>query len=126
MMMRIRIIISSVILAVLTTSGLAQSGKNSGKTDFAKGDFFIVTSIDLTRKQILLKRPTEVTELMLLDDGTRCFEENGNAIRLADIRAGDTVYITSRSNGGPLVAVTIRKGPMTLDVLHERYLKNTK
>jgi hypothetical protein len=104
----------------------AQSGRNSGNTEFAKGDFFIVSSIDLSKKQILLKRPTEVTELMRLNDETRCFEERGNTMRLADIRAGDTVFITSRSVEGQLFAGTIRKGPMTLDVLRERYLRNTK
>jgi hypothetical protein len=124
--MRVPIIISAVILTVLAMPVFAQSGKNSGNTEFAKGDFFIVSSIDLARKQILLKRPTEVTELMRVDGGTRCFEERGNTMRLADIRAGDTVYITSRLNEGQLVAVTIRKGPMTLDVLRERYLRNTK
>jgi hypothetical protein len=47
-------------------------------------------------------------------------------MRLADIRAGDTVYITSRTNDGQLVAVTIRKGPMTLDVLRQRFLNKPK
>ena len=124
--MKLPIVISAVIFAVLPTPTFAQSGKNSGNTEFAKGDFFIVSSIDLAKKQILLKRPTEVTELMRVDSETRCFEERGNTIRLADIRAGDTVYITSRSTEGQLVAVTIRRGPMTLDVLRERYLRNTK
>jgi hypothetical protein len=119
-------IIYGVILAVLTTPVFAQSGKNSGNTQFAKGDFFIVSSIDVARKQILLKRPTEVTELMRVDGETRCFEERGNTMQLADIRAGDTVYVTSQSSGGQPLAVTIRKGPMTLDVLRERYLQNTK
>jgi hypothetical protein len=124
--MKIGITISAVILAVFTTSAFAQSGKNPENTTFAKGDFFIVSSIDLTKKQILLKRPTEVTELMRLDDATRCFEENGKLMRLADIRAGDTIYITSRSSEGQFVVVTIRKGPMTLEVLRERYLSKTK
>jgi hypothetical protein len=136
--MRVRTIASALIFAFIATSitasrygarasrAFAQSGKNSENTNFANGDFFIVSSIDLARKQILLKRPTEVTELMRLEDATRCFEENGKPMRLADIRAGDTVYITSRSNQGKLVAVAIRKGAMTLDVLRERYLGKTK
>ena len=124
--MTMKIVISILILAFLATPAFAQSGKDSGKTDSAKGDFFIVTSIDLLRKQILLKRPTEVTELMFLEDATRSFEENGKAMRLSDLRAGDTVYITSRSNEGHLMAVTIRKGPMTLDVLRERYLSKAR
>ncbi len=75
--MRLPIIISPVIFAVLPTPMFAQFGKNSGNTEFAKGDFFIVSSIDLAKKQLLLKRPTEVTELMRVDGETRCFEERG-------------------------------------------------
>jgi hypothetical protein len=115
----------SLILAVLITPVLAQSGKDSANPDFAKGDFFIVSSIDLAKKQILLKRPTEVTELMRVDEKTRYFEEHGKTIRLTDLRAGDTVYIVSKPTGGQSVAVTIGKGPMTLDVLRER-LKSAK
>jgi hypothetical protein len=101
----------------------AQSGTNRAGMDLSKGDFFIVSSIDLAKKQILLKRPTEVTELMRVDGETRYFEERGKPIRLTDLRAGDTVFITSRPTSGQSVAITIHKGPMTLDVLRERYLK---
>jgi hypothetical protein len=104
----------------------AQSGVGPASSEFAKGDFFIVSSIDLAKKQILLKRPTEVTELMRMDGETRYFEESGKPMRLADLRAGDTVFIMSKTAGGQPVAVTIHKGPMTLDVLRERYLKSAK
>jgi hypothetical protein len=90
------------------------------------GDFYLVSSVDLARRQILLKRPTEVTELMRVDGETRYFDERGKAIKLTDLRAGDTVYITSARNGDQPVATAIRKGPMTLDVLHERYLKSKR
>jgi hypothetical protein len=90
------------------------------------GDFFIVSSVDLGKKQILLKRPTEVTELMRVDGETRYFDEHGKAIKLTDLRAGDTVYLTSKRSGEQSIAVTIRVGPMTLDVLQERYLKSRK
>jgi hypothetical protein len=36
--------------------------------------------------------------------------------------AGDTVYITSKPNSQPPAAVTVRRGPMTLEVLRRRYL----
>ena len=111
------------MLAVLMTPVFAQSGTDPAGTNFGKGDFYIVSSIDLAKKQILLKRPTEVTELMRVDGETRYFEESGKAMRLADLRAGDTVFITSKPAGGQSVAVTIHKGPMTLDLLRERYLK---
>lgn len=123
MIMKIRSFTPAGILAVLVIPGLAQSGVSPG---FAQGDFFIVSSIDLAKRQILLKRPTEVTELMRVDRETRYLEERGSPIRLTDLRAGDTVYILSKSTGAEPVAVTIHKGPMTLDVLRERFLKRTK
>ena len=104
----------------------AQPEKDSAKESSNKGDFFIVSSIDLAKKQILLKRPTEVTELMRVDSSTRYFEECGKAIRLADLRAGDTVYIVSKPNAEQPVAVTIQKGPMTVEVLRERFLTTAK
>lgn len=102
----------------------AQSGAGPASSDFGKADFFIVSSIDLAKMQVLLKRPIEVTELMRVGGETRYFEETGKSMRLADLRAGDTVFIMSKSTGGQPVAVTIHKGPMTLTVLRERYLKS--
>jgi hypothetical protein len=123
MIMKIRSFAPAGILAVLAIPVLAQSAVSSG---FAQGDFFIVSSIDLAKRQILLKRPTEVTELMRVDGETRYLEERGKAIRLTDLRAGDTVYILSKSSGSQPLAVQIHKGPMTLDVLRERFLRRTK
>jgi hypothetical protein len=59
---------------------------------------------------------------MRVDGETRYFEERGKPIRLTDLRAGDTVYIVSKTGTGQPVAATIHKGPMTPDVLRERYL----
>jgi len=123
MIMKIRSFTPAGILAVLAIPALAQAGVSSG---FAQGDFFIVSSIDLAKRQILLERPTEVTELMRVDGETRYLEERGNRIRLTDLRAGDTVYILSKSSGSQPLAVTIHKGPMTLDVPRERFLKRTR
>src|SRR5215472_12705351 len=124
--MEMRTLIQAGIVAVLVMPVFAQSAKNSPNTDSLKGDFFIVSSIDLAKKQILLKRPTEVTELMRVDGVTRYSDERGMPIQLADLRAGDTVYIASKQTAGQFVAITIRKGPMTLEVLRERYLKTAK
>jgi hypothetical protein len=126
MLMVRRRLIPVGILALLATPMFAQSGTGPAGTVFSKGEFFIVSSIDLAKKQILLKRPTEVTELMRVDGETRYFEERGKPIRLTDLRAGDTVFITTKPAGGQSVAVTIHKGPMTLDLLRERYLKGAK
>jgi hypothetical protein len=106
------------LLPAVVTALFAQQAKD--------GDFFIVSSVDLGKKQILLKRPTEVTELMRVDGDTRYFDEHGKAMKLTELRAGDTVYLTSKRSGEQPIAVTISKGPMTPDVLHERYLKSGK
>jgi hypothetical protein len=126
MIVKIRRLIPAGILAVAVIPVFAQSGKDLANKDFGKGDFFIVSSIDLAKKQILLKRPTEVTELMRVDGETRYFEERGKPMRLTDLRAGDTVYIMSKPDGRQSVAVTIQKGAMTLEVLRERFLRSTK
>jgi len=123
MAMERRSLIPVGMLAVLITPVFAQPGTVPVSTNPGKGDFYIVSSIDLAKKQILLKRPTEVTELMRVDGETRYFEESGKPMRLDDLRAGDTVFIMSKPTGGQPVAVTIHKGPMTLDLLRERYLK---
>jgi len=126
MLMKTRRLIPVGILALLATPVFGQSGPNPASKDLGKGDFFIVSSIDLAKRQILLKRPTEVTELMRVDGETRYFEEGGKPIRLTDLRAGDTVFITSRPAGGQPAAVIIQKGLMTLDLLRSRYLKSTR
>jgi hypothetical protein len=126
MAMEKRSLIPIGILAALIAPVFAQSGAGPANSDIGKEDFFIVSSINLAKKEILLKRPTEVTELMRVDGGTHYLEESGKPMRLADLRAGDTVFIVSKPTGGQPVAVTIHKGPMTVDLLRQRYLKATK
>lgn len=87
-----------------------------------KGDFFIIASVDSSKKELLLKFPTEVTELMRVDDKTRYFGNGGEAIKFSDLRAGDTVFIVSSKGQSP-VATTIRKGPMTVEELQRRFLQ---
>ena len=90
------------------------------------GEFFIISSVDLNKRQILLKLPTEVTALMRVDADTRYFEEGGKAMQLTSLRAGDTAYITTKRIGEQTVAISIRKGPMTLEILRQRYLGSKK
>lgn len=111
------------LLAVLICSLPALAEKSAARDDTSSGDFFIISSVDLGRQQLLLKFPTEVTEVMRVNDDTRYFDERGKPIKLADLRAGDTVYVTSTRGGQGSVAVRVRKGPMTLEELHRRYLQ---
>jgi hypothetical protein len=65
-------------------------------------DFFIISSVDARKKQIVLKRPTEVTELIQVGEKTVYLDEQGKAIEF--------------------IASQIRRGPMTLEELHRRYV----
>ncbi|HEY0512841.1 MAG TPA: hypothetical protein VGH73_13105 [Thermoanaerobaculia bacterium] len=87
-------------------------------------EFFVVSSIDAARGRIVLKRPTEVTLLMQVTGQTAFRDEQGKALRLADLRTGATAYITYRqSPAGEPTALLVRLGPMTVQELQRRYLK---
>jgi hypothetical protein len=86
--------------------------------------FFIVSSVDAQKRQIVLKLPTEVTEVVEVTPATTYRDEAGKNLKFEDLRAGDTVYATlRRSTQGALVVVKIRRGPMTLEEMHARYLR---
>ena len=108
-------------LAALIFCPPQSAAKSAAAT--SSGDFFIISSVDLARQQLLLKFPTEVTEVMRVDGNTRYLDESGKPIKLADLRAGDTVYVTSVRGLEGVTAVRIRKGPMTLEELRRRYLQ---
>jgi hypothetical protein len=112
---------SFVLFAALS---LALSAHAQEKKNPAGEQFFIVSSVDQAKSQVLLKRPTEVTLLMKVDGKTQFLDEQGKSLKLTDLRAGDTVWVNSSlaaKDDGP-VAVRIRKGPMTVQELHRLYL----
>jgi hypothetical protein len=84
------------------------------------GDFFIISSVDPIKQQVLVKLPTEVTQVMRVDAHTKYLDRGGRAIALTDLRAGDTVYIVVHPK--TKAALEIRKGPMTVAELQRRYL----
>ncbi len=107
-----------------TTAPSPSNGGKALKVTAAPGEeFFIISSVDPAKHQLVLKRPTEVTTLMHVSDATTYFDESGKPLRLADLRTGDTVYVlsTTQADTGP-TASRIRRGPMTLAELHKHYL----
>ncbi|MGA3294272.1 MAG: hypothetical protein ABSE45_09870 [Candidatus Acidiferrales bacterium] len=99
----------------------AASAPGQGKKSASGEEFFIVASIDQAKSQVLLKQPSEVTVLVKVTDKTQYLDESGKAIKLSDLRSGDTVWAVS--SGGPEpAAVRIRKGQMTEADLHRYYL----
>jgi hypothetical protein len=83
--------------------------------------FFIVASLDQSKSEILFKRPDEVTLLMNATPKTQYADENGKPLKLSDLRAGDTVWVTTTGGAEP-TAVRVRKGQMTIAELHRYYL----
>ena len=122
---RRRSIAAFLMFATLVSCGFslaAQSSKAAGNTNGGE-QFFIVSSVDITKRQLLLKEPTEITQLIQVNDKTRYTDSNGKSMQFGDLRAGDTIYIKSANTSAGRVAVSIRKGPMTLEELRRHYLK---
>lgn len=106
-----------------TTHPMPVSTASVGKKTEAGEQFFIVASLDLQKSQLLLKYPTEVTLLVLVNNATKFFDESGRPINLSDLRAGDTVWLASSPSGpGQATALRIRRGQMTVADLHRYYL----
>jgi hypothetical protein len=88
-----------------------------------QGEFFIVSSVNLQKSDLFVKAPTEVTQEMTVTASTVILNQEGKRAPLSDVKAGDTVYIVTRTNGkGFPEVVRIQEGPMTVAVLHSRYL----
>ena len=115
---------AGVVAMVLSCAAMltAQASKPTGNANSGE-EFFIVSSVDIAKGQLLVKQPTEITELLQVNDKTRYTDKNGKPMQFAELRAGDTVYIRSTATRAGKVAVSIRKGPMTLGELHRSYLK---
>ena len=122
--MKRQLFVGLIVLGVIATPLVAAQGGARGAS--ASEEFFIISSVDLKKNQLVLKRPTEVTVLMDVTDKTVCVDEKGKAVHLKDLRAGDTVFVSyQRKSDGESVATRIRMGYMTLDEVHKRYLVST-
>ncbi|MGH9716086.1 MAG: hypothetical protein ACRD4R_05060 [Candidatus Acidiferrales bacterium] len=84
--------------------------------------FFIVASIDQQNSQLLLKRPTEVTELVKIDSKTKYLNDQGKPMALKSFRAGDTVWAKISDAKNDPTLIEMRLGEMTVPDLHKYYL----
>jgi len=106
-----------------TTPAAPASPYTAGRKTATGEQFFIVASVDLQKSQLLLKYPTEVTLLVLVNDATKFTDESGKPLKLSDFRAGDTVWmVSSLGSSGEETGLRIRKGRMTVADLHRYYL----
>ncbi len=120
----VRMVLAGMVM--LWTGLLALTGITGAQTPQglqSRGEsFFIVSSVDAKKQQIVLKLPTEVTEVVQVTPATAYRDEEGKPLKFEDLRAGDTVYATVVQEAkGTLAVVSIRRGPMTLEELHKRY-----
>lgn len=92
------------------------------KTNAAGEEFFIISSVDAPNSQILLKHASEVTQIMKVTPKTKYLDESGKAIRISDLRAGDTVWVLITKGTSQPTATRFRIGPMTTAELHRDYL----
>jgi hypothetical protein len=96
-----------------------------GAATETRDEFFIISSVNLPKHQLVLKLPTEVTMQMIVDSKTAIIGENGQKMNLGELRSGDTVYITYVAGPEGQSALKIRLGPMTVKELHQRYLSGS-
>jgi len=111
------------VLAAVVMAGMAGAANSyaQNKRTATGEEFFIVASVDLIKSQLLLKRPSEVTMLMKVNDKTKFADDAGKPLALSDLRAGDTVWVLSSNPADP-TASRVRKGQMTVADLHRYYL----
>ena len=116
-------IVSLLLLGLSVASSFLCAAVSRDHSSRQEGDFFIVSSVDVGKNQIVLKLPTEVTELMLVTESTVFLNEEGKPMRFQQLRAGDTVYVVAKTAAdGTHVARRVRRGPMTVEELRRRYL----
>jgi hypothetical protein len=109
----LRFLIAFLVLLIATFAAAAGD----------REEFFILSSVDAAHGRMVLKRPTEVTVLMLVNGQTAYRNEQEKPLRLSDLRTGDTLFITFRQSvAGVPTALRVRLGPMTPQEMR-RYLK---
>jgi hypothetical protein len=87
-------------------------------------EFFIISSVNLPKHQLVLKLPTEVTLQMTVTGASTIVGEHGQPVKLEQLRSGDTAYISYARSAEGAKAIKIRLGPMTVQELHKRYLNS--
>lgn len=86
-------------------------------------EFFIVSSVDLQKHQVVLMRPTQLTVVATIGPQTTYLGEKGQKLDVKAMKAGDTVWgITKPGPEGSVKAVRLRQGAMTPAELHKLYL----
>jgi hypothetical protein len=100
-------------LALSLAASIAATAKAKGAGGAAKEEFFIVSSLNMQKHEILLKMPNEVTMPMSVTAKTTVVGQDGKPMKVTDLRSGDTGYFTYVQNGTEAQALSIRLAGMT-------------
>ncbi len=114
----------AAMLAMLGAGMNVHAAARPAPSQVVRNQFFIVSEVNLQKHQLVLELPSEITMLMTVNAKTAFINEQGRHEPLRDIRPGDTVYITFERQGKGGTALSIREGPMTVQILHARYFKS--
>jgi hypothetical protein len=115
----------TVILLLMASGplGVARAKESQAPQADQKNNFYIISMVNPANHELLLKNPTEVAEVIQVNEKTVCLDQQGKAIQIKDLRSGDTIYATIVQKApGVFIATRIQMGPMTVAELHRRYL----
>lgn len=115
-----KLIFLSALAATILTSAFEVRAQVQEKA--GNDEFFVISSIDKTHSALVLLRPTQITATIGVNDKTKFADENGKAIKMTDLRTGDTIFVTYSTQSNNLVATSVRKGMMTTAEMRKRYL----
>ncbi len=111
----------AILAAVISTPDWAQS--RGSAADTRSEQFYIISSVDMQKHQVVFMRPTQLTVVATTTDQTAYVGEQNQKLALKDLRAGQTVWATLRKDKSGAVAVLkIREGAMSVAQLHRLYL----
>ena len=110
----------AALTTLILTSSIAVRAQVQAKA--GNDEFFVISSVDKTHSSLILLMPTEITSTIGVNDKTKYIDDNGKPMKLTDLRTGDTIFVTYSTQGGSLVAQSVRKGMMTTSEMRKRYL----
>ncbi|HEV2615395.1 MAG TPA: hypothetical protein VGU63_02160 [Candidatus Acidoferrales bacterium] len=114
-----------VAVGLLLTLAISSPSWAQAHPKNAQGEeFFIVSSVNLQKHQVVLMRPTQLTLVATIGPQTSYIGEKGQKLDVKEMKAGDTVWgITKPGPDGSILAVRLRQGAMTPAELHKLYLQ---
>lgn len=112
----------AAISALLIAAPVHAQTPNS-PSDSRGEQFYVISSVDMQKHQIVLMRPTQLTVVATTNEQTAYVGEKGQKLGLKDLHAGQTVWATLRKDkDGQVAVMKIREGAMTVAELHKLYL----